>query len=124
MRVFIDYRKKSYTFDVKETMTIGEFKQLVAKDCRIHRQGFIIGHLIPVRQAMKIMITEKDPLRLSDDRKTFADYDIKMDAHIILRDIGPQIGYRNVCVTFSWLLTYRCLSLSTLDLLLSCSCLP
>ena len=47
---------------------------------------------------MKIMITEKEPLRLSDDRKTFADYDVKMDAHIILRDIGPQIGYRNVNV--------------------------
>ena len=51
-----------------------------------------------MRQAMKIMITEKDPLRLTDDRKTFADYDVKMDAHIILRDIGPQVGYRNVCV--------------------------
>lgn len=55
-------------------------------------------HLIKVRQALKIMITEKEPLRLTDDKKTLADYNVKMDAHIILRDIGPQIGYRDVCL--------------------------
>lgn len=54
------------------------------------------GHVIPVRQALKVMITEKEPLRLTDDRKTFADYNIKMDTHLILRDIGPQVGYRDV----------------------------
>ena len=58
----------------------------------------LLVHLIKVRQALKIMITEKEPLRLTDDKKTIADYKVKMDAHIILRDIGPQIGYRDVCV--------------------------
>ena len=77
-----------------------------------------------MRQAMKIMLTEKDPLRLSDDRKTFADYDVKMDAHIILRDIGPQIGYRNVSVCHCRIFTYRCLCWSMLDLSLSCFFLP
>ena len=55
-----------------------------------------IGHLIKVRQALKIMVTEKEPLRLTDDKKTLADYSVKMDTHIILRDIGPQVGYRDV----------------------------
>lgn len=49
---------------------------------------------------MKVMITEKEPLRLTDDKKTLADYQIKMDTHIILRDIGPQIGYRDVSTFF------------------------
>ena len=61
----------------------------------------LLVHLIKVRQALKIMITEKEPLRLTDDKKTLADYNVKMDAHIILRDIGPQIGYRDVCILFS-----------------------
>ena len=34
MRVFVDYRKKSFTFEVKETMTIGEFKQSIAGECK------------------------------------------------------------------------------------------
>ena len=88
MRVFIDYRKKSYEFDVKESMTVNELKELIANEC----------HLIKVRQALKIMVTEKEPLRLTDDKKTLADYSVKMDTHIILRDIGPQVGYRDVFV--------------------------
>lgn len=58
----------------------------------------LIGHLSKVRQAMKIMLTEKEPLRLTNDNMTFSDYNVKMDSHIILRDIGPQIGYRDVLV--------------------------
>lgn len=34
MRVFVEYRKRSIEFDVKETMTIGEFKNAVEKQCR------------------------------------------------------------------------------------------
>ena len=33
MRVFVEYKKKTYEFDVKESMKIGEFKELVAKEC-------------------------------------------------------------------------------------------
>ena len=33
MRVFVDYRKKTYEFDVKESMTVGEFKDLIAPTC-------------------------------------------------------------------------------------------
>jgi len=62
----------------------------------IIRKSNVLGKLIKVRQAMKIMITEKEPLRLTDDRKTLQDYQVKMDSHIILRDIGPQVGYRDV----------------------------
>ena len=35
MRVFIDYRKKSYEFDVKESMTVDELKELIANECII-----------------------------------------------------------------------------------------
>ena len=62
----------------------------------IIQKSNVLGKLIKVRQAMKIMITEKEPLRLTDDRKTLQDYQVKMDSHIILRDIGPQVGYRDV----------------------------
>ena len=65
---------------------------------------------------MKVMITEKEPLRLTDDKKTLADYQIKMDTHIILRDIGPQIGYRDVS-TFFLILLSRSLFLNMLALL-------
>lgn len=65
---------------------------------------------------MKVMITEKEPLRLTDDKKTLADYQIKMDTHIILRDIGPQIGYRDVSTVFFFLLS-RSLFLNMLVLL-------
>ena len=65
---------------------------------------------------MKVMITEKEPLRLTDDKKTLADYQIKMDTHIILRDIGPQIGYRDVSTVFFFLLS-RSLFLNMLCLL-------
>ena len=58
----------------------------------------IIGNLSKVRQAMKIMLTEKEPLRLTNDGMTFSDYNVKMDSHIVLRDIGPQIGYRDVLI--------------------------
>ena len=60
----------------------------------------IIGNLSKVRQAMKIMLTEKEPLRLTNDGMTFSDYNVKMDSHIVLRDIGPQIGYRDVLLLF------------------------
>lgn len=60
----------------------------------------IIGNLLEVRQAMKIMLTEKEPLRLTNDSMTFSDYKVKMDSHIILRDIGAQIGYRDVLFLF------------------------
>lgn len=43
---------------------------------------------------------EKDPLRLTDNHKTLEDYQIKVDTHIVLRDIGPQIGYRDVELSF------------------------
>ena len=67
----------------------------------IIQKSNVLGKLIKVRQAMKIMITEKEPLRLTDDRKTLQDYQVKMDSHIILRDIGPQVGYRDViCVSY------------------------
>ena len=33
MRVFVEYKKKIYEFDVKESMKIGEFKELVSKEC-------------------------------------------------------------------------------------------
>ena len=56
---------------------------------------------------MKIMITEKEPLRLTDDRKTLSDYQVKIDAHIILRDIGPQVGYRDVLSYFPFSLGFR-----------------
>lgn len=49
---------------------------------------------------MKIMLTEKEPLRLTNDGMTFSDYNVKMDSHIVLRDIGPQIGYRDVLLLF------------------------
>lgn len=61
-----------------------------------------LGKLIKVRQAMKIMLSEKEPLRLTDDRKTLSDYQVKIDSHIILRDIGPQVGYRDVLAIFSF----------------------
>lgn len=35
MRVFIDYKKKSYEFDVKESMTVGELKDMAAATCPI-----------------------------------------------------------------------------------------
>ena len=35
MRVFIDYRKKSYEFDVKESMTVNELKELIANECMV-----------------------------------------------------------------------------------------
>lgn len=34
MRVFVEYRKKSTEFDVKETTSIGEFKNAIEKECR------------------------------------------------------------------------------------------
>ena len=61
-----------------------------------------------MRQALKIMVTEKEPLRLTDDKKTLADYSVKMDTHIILRDIGPQIGYRDVVCSVSVLARFLC----------------
>lgn len=33
MRVFVDYRKKSVEFDVKETMTVGELKERIESEC-------------------------------------------------------------------------------------------
>lgn len=47
-----------------------------------------------------MLVGEKDPLRLTDNNKTLEDYQIKVDTHIILRDIGPQIGYRDVVFFF------------------------
>lgn len=47
-----------------------------------------------------MLVGEKDPLRLTDNHKTLEDYQIKVDTHIILRDIGPQIGYRDVALFF------------------------
>ena len=35
MTVFIDYRKKSYEFDVKESMTVNELKELIANECMV-----------------------------------------------------------------------------------------
>ena len=35
MRVFIDYKKKSYDVDVQESMTVGELKDMVATTCLI-----------------------------------------------------------------------------------------
>ena len=56
------------------------------------------------------MTSEKEPLRLTDETKTFADYAVKEDSHIILRDMGAQIGYRDVDVSSS--IHSRCLSWS------------
>lgn len=67
-----------------------------------------IGHLSKVRQALKIMTSEKEPLRLTDETKTFADYAVKEDSHIILRDMGAQIGYRDVELSPS--VHFRCSS--------------
>ncbi|KNB43371.1 3-oxo-5-alpha-steroid 4-dehydrogenase [Blastocystis sp. subtype 4] len=55
---------------------------------------------------MKIMLTEKEPLRLTNDGMTFSDYNVKMDSHIVLRDIGPQIGYRDVLLLFVFVFEY------------------
>ena len=33
MRVFVDYRKKSVEFDVKETMTVSELKDRIESEC-------------------------------------------------------------------------------------------
>ena len=49
---------------------------------------------------MKTITEEKQPLRFVDDRKTLSDYHVTLDTHIILRDMGPQIGYRAVSVHF------------------------
>ena len=35
MRVFVDYRKKTYEFDVEESMTVGAFKDLIAPTCSL-----------------------------------------------------------------------------------------
>ena len=44
MRVFVDYRKKSVEFDVKETMTVGELKERIESECT----GFFsLSHLTP-----------------------------------------------------------------------------
>ena len=67
-----------------------------------------------MRQALKIMITEKEPLRLTDDKKTLADYGVKMDTHIILRDIGPQVGYRDVVSSVFVLSRFLCSSMLVL----------
>ena len=65
-----------------------------------------IGNLSKVRQALKIMTSEKEPLRLTDETKTFADYAVKEDS--ILRDMGVQIGYRDVELSPS--VHFRCSS--------------
>lgn len=49
---------------------------------------------------MKTITEEKQPLRFVDDRKTLSDYHVTLDTHIILHDMGPQIGYRAVSVHF------------------------
>mgnify|MGYP007089578453 FL=1 len=49
-----------------------------------------------MRQALKTISSDKQPLRFVDDKKTLADYNVALDTHIILRDMGPQIGYRDV----------------------------
>lgn len=54
------------------------------------------------------MTSEKEPLRLTDETKTFADYAVKEDSHIILRDMGVQIGYRDVELSPS--VHFRCSS--------------
>ena len=33
MRVFVEYRKKSVEFNVKETMTVGELKEQIESEC-------------------------------------------------------------------------------------------
>ena len=49
-----------------------------------------------MRQALKTISSDKQPLRFVDDKKTLAEYNVALDTHIILRDMGPQIGYRDV----------------------------
>ena len=53
-----------------------------------------------MRQALKTISSDKQPLRFVDDKKTLAEYNVVLDTHIILRDMGPQIGYRDVSLLF------------------------
>lgn len=92
--MLIEYKKQSKSFNaLKAATTVGELKAELQKVFRlnIHRQGLSIK---PAAGA-----DPKLTKKLDDDSKTLGEYGVNLDKDVlILKDYGPQIGYRTVFV--------------------------
>ncbi|KAK8792801.1 hypothetical protein WA158_004965 [Blastocystis sp. Blastoise] len=90
MKLIIVYRKKEYPVEVNEKQTVLDFKKDLKKQFKLSVE----------RQALKIDIEGKEPIRFDNDEKLMIyyfvfNYDLPQ---VKLRDLGPQIGYRTVFI--------------------------
>jgi len=87
----VEFRKKSFVVDVGPKTTIAELKDRLqaAAKLNIHRQALSVKNEADPKKSKK----------LDDPAKTLGDYEVNLAKDVlILKDYGPQIGYRTVFV--------------------------
>jgi very-long-chain enoyl-CoA reductase len=89
--VQVEFRKKTFGVDVGPKTTIAELKDRLqaAAKLNIHRQALSVKNEADPKKSKK----------LDDPAKTLGDYEVNLAKDVlILKDYGPQIGYRTVFV--------------------------
>ncbi len=85
MKLRVTTKKGEESFELADTATVNDLKKAYAKQTKkdIHRLSFKVEH-------------EGNTIRLDNDTKTIASYNLPKDVPLVFKDLGPQIGYRTV----------------------------
>jgi len=82
-------KNKAVELDLPLTATVGELKKSFAnKEKKFYE----------TRQSFKFTGPKNAVVRLSDDKKSLAEYGVSANTTLTFKDLGPQIGYRTVFV--------------------------